>query len=203
MNEDGSKYAHGVRGYLNEGGWDDIHLIEIMRILGLLVCLDQFADRYMIFLFLLCLINPTDVEALSRLKALRVLNLGFNDIADVVLVHKGLHRLKCLELFDTKVGSNGHCHLSGLMNLQILNLSFTVIMDGGLSNLSGLSTVRSLNLDVFHITDAGLSTLSFNMNMIQRLLHELMKQLDSELKHEEHRMRLGQKSILHNEGTFF
>nr|KAJ0200045.1 hypothetical protein LSAT_V11C600322840 [Lactuca sativa] len=29
MNEDGSKYAHGVRGYLNEGGWDAIHLIEV------------------------------------------------------------------------------------------------------------------------------------------------------------------------------
>ncbi|CAH1447706.1 unnamed protein product [Lactuca virosa] len=29
IKKDGSKYAHGVRGYLNERGWDAIHLIEV------------------------------------------------------------------------------------------------------------------------------------------------------------------------------
>nr|KAJ0190545.1 hypothetical protein LSAT_V11C800417850 [Lactuca sativa] len=29
IKKDGSKYAHGVRGYLNEEGWDAIHLIEV------------------------------------------------------------------------------------------------------------------------------------------------------------------------------
>ncbi|GKA48486.1 probable F-actin-capping protein subunit beta, partial [Tanacetum coccineum] len=29
IKKDGSKYAHGRRGYLNEGGWDAIHVIEV------------------------------------------------------------------------------------------------------------------------------------------------------------------------------
>ncbi|KAI3513639.1 hypothetical protein L1887_20976 [Cichorium endivia] len=36
IKKDGSKYAHGVRGYLNEGGWDAIHLIEVgMEVQGM------------------------------------------------------------------------------------------------------------------------------------------------------------------------
>ncbi|KAI3685459.1 hypothetical protein L6452_34703 [Arctium lappa] len=29
IKKDGSKYAHGRRGYLNEGGWDAIHVIQV------------------------------------------------------------------------------------------------------------------------------------------------------------------------------
>ncbi|KAI3705393.1 hypothetical protein L1987_75630 [Smallanthus sonchifolius] len=35
--------------------------------------------------------------------------------------------------------------------------------------------------------------------ILKKLLYELLKKLGSELKHEEHRMRLGQKAIFHIE----
>ncbi|VVA31402.1 PREDICTED: replication factor [Prunus dulcis] len=38
--------------------------------------------------------------------------------------------------------------------------------------------------------------------ILKRLLYELLKKLDAELKHEEHRMRLGQKAIFHLEVSF-
>lgn len=32
IKKDGSKYAHGKRGYLHEGGWDAIHVIQVFSL---------------------------------------------------------------------------------------------------------------------------------------------------------------------------
>ena len=48
---------------------------------------------------------------------------------------KGLARLTCLDLSQTKVGDAGLDHLKGLTNLRSLTLYSTDVTDGGVKKL--------------------------------------------------------------------
>ncbi|KAH7547434.1 hypothetical protein FEM48_Zijuj01G0309600 [Ziziphus jujuba var. spinosa] len=109
-----------------------------------------------------CLVH---LKGLANLESLNLdsCRIGDDGLVNLTGEHSamhGLHRLKCLELSDTDVGSNGLRHLSGLVHLESINLSFTVITDSGLRKLSGLSSLKSLNLDARQITDGGLAALT-------------------------------------------
>ncbi|XP_022889755.1 F-box/LRR-repeat protein 14-like isoform X4 [Olea europaea var. sylvestris] len=121
-----------------------LHKLALLNMEGCPVtaaCLESLSDLgALLYLNLSRCNNLTDdrIDKFSKLRSLKVLNLGFDDVSDAILTHlkdltnleslnldscrisdegmvnlAGLHRLKCLELSDTQVGSSGLCHLSG------------------------------------------------------------------------------------------
>jgi uncharacterized protein YcgI (DUF1989 family)/serine/threonine protein kinase len=95
----------------------------------------------------------TDLNALSGLTSLRVLNLSGAQVADLSAL-SGLTSLKRLYLNGTQVTDLSA--LSGLTSLQVLDLDGTQVTD--LSALSGLTSLERLYLNGTQVTD--LSALS-------------------------------------------
>uniref|UniRef100_A0A3Q7FUZ9 F-box domain-containing protein n=1 Tax=Solanum lycopersicum TaxID=4081 RepID=A0A3Q7FUZ9_SOLLC len=118
------------------------------------------------------------------LQSLKVLNLGFNDITDAILVHlRGdlvfvyffhlagtfpassvstvgrLSYLESLNLDSCRIRDEGLIYLSGLHRLKSLELSDTEVGNNGIRHLSGLRNLESLNLSFTVVTDSGLKKL--------------------------------------------
>ncbi|CAI9280147.1 unnamed protein product [Lactuca saligna] len=144
-------------------GLVNLSKLDLIRCSGIHGGLVHLRDLVALLFLNVSRFNITDdgCDKFSKLKSLKALNLGFNDMSDAILSHlkgsinleslnpdscrigykglvhlAGLVHLKCLELSDTEVGNNGLRHLFGLVNLESLNLSFTLITDGGLQHLA-------------------------------------------------------------------
>ncbi|GKE11763.1 F-box/LRR-repeat protein 14-like protein isoform X1 [Tanacetum coccineum] len=112
-------------------------------------CLDLLSDLDGLHYLNVSRSNFTD--EFSKLKSLKVLNMGFNDISDVVLAHpKGLTNLESLNLDSCMIKDGGLVYLSCLNRLKCLELSDTEVGNNGLRHHS----------DVRQITDAGLVALT-------------------------------------------
>lgn len=101
-----------------------------------------------------------DLDAISKLKGLRSLDLGGTNVSDRAL--KALAKkedLQTLNIERTLISDEGLTHLGRLPALESLNLSGTGITDEGLVHVSKIETLRQLLLNGTKVGSRGMETL--------------------------------------------
>lgn len=116
--------------------------------------LDVLVQAPLVKLFLMSVdLKPKQLESVSRLISLRVLDFGKNDSIgddDLACLHT-LTRLEVLRLSFLKISDSGIAWLAGLARLRDLGLAFTKVQGRALSRLKA---VESLDLaGCFSLTD--------------------------------------------------
>ena len=105
-------------------------------------------------------IRDRDLEVISQVKNVCVLNLKRTNISDAGLVHIGrMLTLRRLHLELTNVTDLGIAHLANLQELEYLNLYGTAITDDGISSLGRLKSLSRLYLWQTKITADGINRL--------------------------------------------
>ncbi|MFO0870281.1 MAG: hypothetical protein U0935_15235 [Pirellulales bacterium] len=103
-----------------------------------------------------CAIQGPGLKHLSRLTALRELNLTLTPIRDEALAHLGgLTDLRNLGLASTQCTGTGFTHLQGLRQLESVNFHFTPLNDDGLAAIARVPISSRLWFAHTHFTDAG------------------------------------------------
>eukprot|EP00210_Caulerpa_lentillifera_P005123 g4895.t1 len=105
-------------------------------------------------------LNPQSTWMLSRLKELKLLDLGGTQISDENLRSIApLTKLETLRLWDTRTGDKGLECISNLTRLRSLSLQDTCASDQGMHFVARFKHLTSLNLDRTEIGDVGVRIL--------------------------------------------
>lgn len=105
-------------------------------------------------------IRDVDLEIVSQVKNVSVLNLKRTRISDAGLVHIGnMLTLRRLHLEETDITDQGLARLANLQQLEYLNLYGTVITDEGIASLGRLESLSSLYVWQTKITADGIERL--------------------------------------------
>ena len=116
-------------------------------------------------------VKDADVEILTRLKRVRLLDLDACDVTDAGMASVGkLTSLYSLSLRMTRVGDDGLKALAPLKRLTTLNLDSTAGTDAGMKSVGSLKELRQLDLGRTAVTDVGLKELAVRVGRDLALL---------------------------------
>ena len=105
-------------------------------------------------------IRDHDLEVISKVKRVCVLNLKGTKISDAGLAHIGrILTLRRLHLELTDVTDQGLAHLAKLQKLEYLNLYGTAVTDRGISSISRIKSLTHLYIWQTDISSAGIERL--------------------------------------------
>lgn len=108
-----------------------------------------------------CAVKGDGLRHISRLTALREVNLTLSPVTDDALRHlAGLTELRVIGLASTRCTGAGFAHLSGLTKLESVNFHFTPLDDDGLRAIAQVPISGRLWVAHTRFTDAGAASLS-------------------------------------------
>ncbi len=109
--------------------------------------------------------NLRHLKVLTNLEQLTLpRQIGDAGMANIV----GLHKLRDLNIYDSKITDASMGYIKNLKDMQKLIISANDIGDAGVAQLAGLTNVTILNLSSTKISDAGIHHLT-SMSGLQKL----------------------------------